>query len=121
MKMMDAVFNVFSQYAEFGGRARRAEYWNFALFVFVVNSVLGLLGKNMQFFVWIAGVFSLVIFIPNLALSVRRMHDIGKSGWYLLIELIPLIGWIIMLVWNCTEGEHCDNMYGPDPKASERY
>ena len=60
------------------------------------------------------------VFLPSLGLSIRRLHDLGKSGWYLLFGLIPFVGGIILLVWYCTEGTIGPNEYGPDPKAAER-
>ena len=63
-------------------------------------------------------VFSLGILVPQIAVSVRRLHDIGKSGWFYLIGLIPVIGWIFVLVWFCTDSQPGDNQYGPNPKEN---
>lgn len=63
--------------------------------------------------------YGLFILIPSFTVSVRRLHDIGKSGWWILISLIPVIGSIILLVWYCTEGQRCENEWGPDPKEGE--
>ena len=67
----------------------------------------------------ISGLLSLALFIPGLAVGVRRLHDVGKSGWFTFIVIIPLFGVIWLLVLACTEGNHGDNQYGPDPKATE--
>jgi len=111
------------KYAEFSGRARRSEYWYFTLFytiflmvAWVLDIVLSTNIEPMSY-----GVFYLLLafgmFLPSLAVSVRRMHDVGKSGWFLLIALIPLVGAIWLLVLCFTEGTSGDNEYGADPKA----
>lgn len=111
MGFLDAVKSVFSQYATFTGRARRSEYWYFVLFNFIVSSVLGLTGVQI-----LSAVYCLATLIPGLAVAVRRMHDIGKSGWFLLISFIPIIGAIWLLVLCCKDSQP-DNQYGPNPKA----
>ncbi|MCQ2272214.1 MAG: DUF805 domain-containing protein [Bacteroidales bacterium] len=108
------------QYADFGGRARRTEYWMFALFnilISLVFFVLNLLSKGSSVISVLSIIYSLAVFIPGLAVAVRRLHDIGKSGWNYLFILIPVIGVILMLIWFCTEGEHGSNAWGEDPKA----
>lgn len=111
------------KYAEFSGRARRSEYWYFTLFnlIFmvvaigldnVVGSTIGELPYGLFYFA-----LALAMFLPGLAVFVRRMHDIGKSGWWYFIALIPLIGAIWLLVLCFTEGTSGDNEYGADPKA----
>lgn len=107
-------------YADFNGRARRKEYWMFALVATLPVIVLYILGIIFAFisgilsaiFFIIVGLFALAITIPGLAVGIRRMHDVGKSGWYLLIPIYSLILAI-------TEGEKGNNQYGPDPKAGE--
>ena len=103
------------KYAEFSGRARRKEYWMFILFnmliafgVNVVDAVLGMEGL-------LGGLYSLAVLIPGWAVFTRRMHDIGKSGWWYLVNLIPLAGPIIFLVWACKDSTE-DNIWGPNPK-----
>ncbi|NVO86130.1 DUF805 domain-containing protein [Hymenobacter terrestris] len=111
-------------YAVFSGRARRKEYWMFALFqaligivILLADSLLGIsFGENYDFGI-LHSLYSLALFIPGLAVSVRRLHDVGKSGWFMFIILIPLVGVIWLLVLDCTEGTRGDNQYGPDPKA----
>jgi uncharacterized membrane protein YhaH (DUF805 family) len=112
------------KYADFTGRARRAEYWWFVLINFVVifslvvliiilagsdDSLTGLGGI-------IYAVYALGVIVPSLAVTVRRLHDTGKSGWMLLIGLIPFVGPIILLVFYFTDGEPGANQYGPSPK-----
>ncbi|MBO5716803.1 MAG: DUF805 domain-containing protein [Alistipes sp.] len=105
-----------SQYADFTGRARRTEYWMFALVNFGIALLLELiLGFTFLYFLTYA--YSLAIFIPSLAVCVRRLHDIGRSGWWYLIGLIPVIGWILLIVWFCTDSQPGANKWGPNPKG----
>lgn len=111
------------QYADFSGRARRKEYWMFVLFNIIVaiiagiiDGVLGLINPEIGLGVF-GGLYSLAVFIPSIAVAVRRLHDIGKSGLYYLLGLIPLVGAIVLLIWFCTEGEHGANKWGEDPKS----
>ncbi len=113
---------VLKNYAGFSGRARRTEYWMFVLFNAIFSSIAVFLDYifDIDFgygYGAISGLYSLVVFIPSLAVSVRRLHDIGKSGWMLLIGLIPLIGVIWLIILFVTEGNKGENQYGPDPKA----
>ncbi|MBQ4818929.1 DUF805 domain-containing protein [Aquimarina sp. MMG016] len=112
-------------YANFEGRARRKEYWMFTLFNVLI--ILGLYVLAMVFLFMeinaLASVFGILyviyalgVLVPGLAVAVRRLHDTGKSGWMILVGLIPLIGGIWLLVLYVTEGDKGDNEYGPDPK-----
>ena len=107
-------------YANFRGRARRKEYWMFTL-VNVIIMIASIVVRDMYgrivFMMDTYTICALIHFIPSLAVTVRRLHDIGKSGWFYLIVLIPLIGPIWLLVLHCTEGQKEDNKWGPDPKA----
>jgi len=110
------------KYAQFNGRSRRKEYWMFVLFQMIfaivamlLDNVLGLANETVGYGP-IYGVFALAMFIPGLAVGVRRLHDVNKSGWMLLISLIPLIGAIWLIVLLATEGTKGPNQYGPDPK-----
>lgn len=115
------------QYFDFSGRARRKEYWLFCLFNVIIAYILSVIDSaiGLKFPVGIVElgilgvIYSLLLFIPGLAVCVRRLHDIGKSGWFYLIGLIPLVGAIILLIWFCKEGEHKTNKWGPDPKNIE--
>ena len=105
-----------SQYADFTGRARRTEYWMFALVNFGIALLLELI-LGFTFLYFLTYVYSLAIFIPSLAVCVRRLHDIGRSGWWYLIGLIPVIGWILLIVWFCTDSQPGANKWGPNPKG----
>lgn len=108
-------------YANFNGRARRAEYWMTYLFYmifYVVLLVIGTVLSNVaSIFAFLPVVFALASICPMLALSIRRMHDIGKSGWWLFISLVPCIGSIVLLVFLCKDSEAGENQYGPNPKG----
>jgi uncharacterized membrane protein YhaH (DUF805 family) len=121
MDFMTAVRTCLSKYVGFAGRARRSEYWYFALFGFfvsivtsVVDAVLGTDYDGTSGGL-INTVVGLALFLPSLAVGVRRLHDTGRSGWWILIGLIPILGWILLLVWFCTDST-ADNQYGPSPK-----
>ncbi|HWQ71876.1 MAG TPA: DUF805 domain-containing protein [Desulfitobacteriaceae bacterium] len=111
---------VLRKYVVFEGRARRKEYWMFVLFnlIFMTAAYLldSILSGNMGYGL-IYTIYSLAVLLPGLAVSVRRLHDIGKSGWFILISLIPIIGCIWLLILMCQDGNAGDNKYGPDPKS----
>jgi uncharacterized membrane protein YhaH (DUF805 family) len=113
MTFGDAIQSFFNNYANFEGRARRAEYWYVVLFNAIVSFVLGLLGDAG---IIISCIYSLIILIPTFALIWRRLHDTNRSGAYYFIGLIPIIGWILLLIAFCQEGTHGRNQYGDDPK-----
>lgn len=101
-----------NQYADFNGRAIRSQYWYFMLFIFIVSFVLGFL--NNIFFVRpiLPLIFNLFILIPSIAIGVRRLHDLGKTGWWFFLVLFPIIGQIILLIWFCMKGQTTKNQYG---------
>ena len=110
---MDWYLAVWKKYAVFDGRARRTEYWTFAL----VNFVIGLLAYiPIPFLLIPLLVYDIAALIPGLAVAVRRLHDTGRSGWWLLIGLVPLAGAIILLVFYLTDSQPGSNQYGPNPK-----
>jgi uncharacterized membrane protein YhaH (DUF805 family) len=135
---MEYMFMPLRRYASFTGRSRRKEYWMWVLFVWIalivlmfLDSALGLGGTTTSYaeggsagFNSTGGVltliFSLAVFIPGLAVSVRRLHDLGKSGWMLLIGLIPLIGGLYLLFLFVQPGTPGQNAYGPDPKGPDQ-
>lgn len=106
-------------YCNFKGRSSRSEYWWFALFNIIVGVVLGIvlgiIGVSENVINGISSLLTLALFLPGLGLSVRRLHDIGKSGWWLFLALIPLVGAIILFIWYCKDSELEVNQYGPVP------
>lgn len=117
MSFVEAITSVLSQYANFNGRARRSEYWYYVLAYAIISAVLNALAQYSSIFTVLSGIFGLALICPTLAVAVRRLHDIGKSGWYYLFALIPLVGAIILLVWFVKDSEPGDNIYGPNPKG----
>lgn len=114
MSFFEAVSTCFRKYADFSGRARRKEYWYFTLFNSVVSTLLALILGESSILV---SVFSLVMLVPGLAVAWRRLHDIGKVGSWWFIVFVPLVGWILALVWFCKDSQPDSNAYGPNPKA----
>ena len=110
----EAIRNFFTQYADFSGRATRSEYWYIFLFTFIVemaiSMVFGLI--STEFASVVSGIYALATLIPNFAVTWRRLHDIGKSGGWYFILLVPLVGWIILLVFLCKDSGP-DNRFGP--------
>ena len=112
------------KYAVFSGRSRRMEYWYFVLFNIIVAVVLALIDMLIGTFSGVSnigllsGIYSLAVLIPTLAVMVRRLHDIDRTGWWILINLIPLVGTIVLLVFALTPGTPGSNRYGPDPKQA---
>ena len=103
---------ILKNYCNFEGRASRPEFWWFFLFNFLVGLILSLFGKAGT---TLQGLWSLAILLPQLGLSARRLHDIGKTGWLLLLGLIPIVGWVILIIWWAKEGDTTENQYGPVP------
>jgi uncharacterized membrane protein YhaH (DUF805 family) len=116
---MNWYLKVINQYFDFSGRARRKEYWMFILFNALISWTLAILDLTFgtSIFTIISTIYSLLIFIPSLAVLVRRLHDVGNSGWYLLLFLLPIIGWIWILVLLCMESESGANQWGENPKG----
>lgn len=118
----EAVNKVLAQnYCNFSGRASRSEYWWYVLFTvilsFAIGFIFGIFGavKASQ---WVGSLVNLALLLPGLGVCVRRLHDIGKSGWWLLIGLIPVVGWIILIVWYCQPSASA-NEYGPVPDMTD--
>lgn len=114
--------SVLKNYANFNGRARRKEYWMFVLFnlifavcAMIIDNALGIADKDMRYGP-IYGLYALATLLPSLGVAVRRLHDVGKSGWFLLLALIPIIGSIWLLVLLVTDSRPGSNEYGPNPK-----
>ena len=112
------------RYADFQGRSRRKEYWMFLLGVFIAAIILGIIEGVLGLSGMVGGVYGplttlllLGIIVPSIAVQVRRFHDQDKSGWLILLGLIPYVGGLIVLVFMCIEGTRGSNEYGPDPKG----
>ena len=112
MNPAQSISSVFGQYLGFSGRACRSEYWWFLLFQFIVEIIL-LIAFPILYVIFFLGTI-----LPYLAVAVRRLHDTGRSGWWMLIGLVPFIGGVFLLVFFVSEGEWGDNKYGPDPQLS---
>jgi uncharacterized membrane protein YhaH (DUF805 family) len=108
MNFTDSIKTCYSKYATFQGRASRSEFWWFQLFYVLAAIVLGMINPVL------AGLFYLGTLIPLLAVSIRRLHDKNKSGWFYLLVIIPLAG-ILLLVWFCQRGTIGDNQFGAEP------
>lgn len=109
MNFQTAVTTCFKKYADFNGRARRSEYWWFALFCIVLQVVVSMISSLL------ANVLVLALLLPSLAVGARRLHDINKTAWFLLLLLIPFIGALILIIMYCLEGTKGPNQYGPEP------
>ena len=121
-----AVSTVFSNYATFSGRARRSEYWYWVLFTFILGLVAGLLdglfhlqaySNNGVKFGWITVVVALAVAIPSIAVTMRRLHDTGRSGWWWLLSAICGCGAIIVFFFCLGDSQPGANQYGPNPKG----
>jgi uncharacterized membrane protein YhaH (DUF805 family) len=120
---MNWYLEVLKKYAVFTGRARRKEYWFFVLFnvIFAIALTVVDISTGLYDEVYDVGLlsslYSLAVLLPSIALSVRRLHDIDRTGWWLLIAFVPLIGAIVLLIFAVLDGTPGDNRYGPSPKA----
>jgi uncharacterized membrane protein YhaH (DUF805 family) len=118
-----------NKYADFNGRATRSEYWYFVLFYFIlsviarviditlVNPQLSLSPEIAQQGTVITGLFSLALLLPQIAVGIRRLHDIGKSGWWYLLILIPILGWLVLIYFYTQDTQSGTNAYGSNPKG----
>lgn len=120
---MNWYLSVLKKYADFDGRARRTEYWTFFLFNLIIGLVLGFIEgivgiapESEQSI--LAILYTLAVLVPGLAVGVRRLHDTGRSGWWLLIAFVPILGAIILLVFSLQDSQPGNNLYGPNPKES---
>ena len=120
MEFTDAIKAGFQKYFDFRSRSCRSEYWFWLLFICIGSIVfsimdLGTAGVDASGFGPFSLLFELGILIPWLAVSIRRLHDIGQSGWWILLSVIPFVGWIILIVWAATKGTEGANQFGEDP------
>jgi uncharacterized membrane protein YhaH (DUF805 family) len=123
MTFSDSINSCFEGYSGFSGRASRSEYWWFAAFIGAVDVVAAVAdavvfgpGSRIPLFGLIAAV---ALLLPTLAVGFRRLHDTDRSGWWLLIAFVPLIGPVVLIVWFCTRGTDGANRYGSDPLRTE--
>ncbi len=114
---------VLKKYAVFSGRARRREYWFFFLFNALISLALasidnsmGMLDASVGLGV-LGGLYTLAVMLPSVTVGVRRLHDTGRSGWWILISLVPIVGAIVLVIFLATSGQEGDNQFGPDPKV----
>ncbi|MBX3607031.1 MAG: DUF805 domain-containing protein [Piscinibacter sp.] len=115
---MNWFIDVVKKYAVFNGRARRKEYWMYVLFyiliyvgLFIIESLVGSPGILVL-------ILGLGLLVPSIAVTIRRLHDTDRSGWWILIGFVPLVGGIVLLVFMCLDGTSGANQYGPDPKGA---
>ena len=119
---MNWYLEVLKKYAVFDGRARRKEYWMFFLFNIIISIVLGIIdgvvgtsGATGSIGL-LGGLYTLAVLIPGIAVAVRRLHDTSRSGWWILIGLIPLVGAIVLIVFMVQDGTPGENQFGKNPK-----
>jgi len=120
---MNWYIEAWKNYANFQGRARRKAYWMFVLFNIIALVLLGIISNliglgGQDGYSILTGLYSLAVILPGLALAVRRLHDTGRSGWWMLIALLPLVGGIVLLVFFLLDGQPGENQYGPNPKGA---
>ncbi|MEV4430600.1 DUF805 domain-containing protein [Streptomyces sp. R-07] len=118
---MNWYLEVLKKYVVFSGRARRKEHWMFLLFNIIAVVVVLAVDLAIGTFPLLYPIYFLAVLLPHLGVMVRRLHDTGRSGWWVLISLIPAVGCIILIVFLATEGEQAQNAYGPNPKAAVAY
>ena len=122
---MNWYLQALKKYADFSGRARRKEYWFFVLFNIIISVVLTVCDVFMGTYSAAAsigiltGIYTLAVLIPGIAVTVRRLHDTGRSGWWILIILVPLIGAIVLLIFMLIDSQAGTNAYGPSPKTGD--
>lgn len=108
-----------TNYCNFNGRSSRSEFWWYALFTFILGAIIGFVFSGTIYTI-VSGIINLGLLLPGLGLAVRRMHDIDKSGWWVLINLIPLVGSIIFIIWAVKDSQPIPNQYGPVPNLAQR-
>ena len=114
---MNEYLTVLKKYATFSGRARRKEIWMFILINFIIMVVLSALDMALGIGL-LSGIYALGVLVPSLAVGARRLHDIGKTGWWQLIGLVPFIGVLVLIIFFVMDSNPGDNQYGPNPKGT---
>jgi uncharacterized membrane protein YhaH (DUF805 family) len=117
MGFAQAISAGFSNYVNFSGRACRSEYWYWILFILIAEIVTGTIDAVLDIRL-VTSIFGLVTLLPSITIAIRRLHDLDRTGWWILLGFIPLIGWIILLIWYVTKGTDGPNRFGPDPLAT---
>jgi len=112
MNLFESIASGFRHYVNFRGRALRSQYWWWTLFVSVVAIIANVI-QNATNVDWLFAVVALALFLPGLSVAIRRLHDTNRRGWWILIGLIPIVGWIILFIWYVSKGTEGDNNYGP--------
>ena len=115
---MNWYIGCWKKYVEFSGRARRREFWIFCLFNILAGIVACVLDGVLGTGAMLNGAYSLAAFLPGLAVSIRRLHDTDRSGWWYLLAFLPIVGWIVLLVFACLDSTPGDNRFGPNPKGA---
>ncbi|GAC1476852.1 MAG: DUF805 domain-containing protein [Gemmatimonadaceae bacterium] len=122
-RFLERYIEVLEKYAQFDGRAQREEYWMFTLVNILVSFAIGLVGlvglvKGPYGINVLAVIYSVALIIPSLAVTIRRLHDTGRTGWWLLVGCVPIIGAIVLIVFAVQDSQPGTNEYGPNPKAA---
>ena len=117
MTFVEAIKDGFGKYVTFSGRSSRSAYWYWVLFAFIVAVVATIIDVAIGSRI-VSLITTLALLLPGLAVGIRRLHDIGRSGWWLLISLIPLVGLLILMAFALKDGDPGPNAYGPSPKAA---
>ena len=115
---MNWYLKAMKQYVDFSGRARRKEYWMYFLVYFLITLVCGVVEGVLSMPGTLTTIVALVHLLPSLGVTVRRLHDTGRSGWWILLSFIPIIGALVLLYFMVISGEPQDNAYGPNPKTA---
>ncbi len=116
--MIDWYVYVITNYAQFQGRAGRAEFWYFALASMLINIGLGIFERLILGNQLLSALYGFALFVPNIAVTTRRLHDTDRSGWWQLLILVPLFGWIVLIIFLALEGQSTDNRFGAIPRST---
>ena len=114
---MNYFIDVVKKYAVFDGRARRKEYWMFLLFYIIIAVVLAIVEGLVGSPGFLGMILALALLLPSIGVTIRRLHDTSRSGWWILIGFVPLVGGIVLLVFMCLDSTPGANAYGPNPKG----
>ncbi len=112
---MEWYIGVLKQYAVFTGRAHRQEFWMFVLINFGIIIGLSILAKIISILGILGILYNLAVLLPSIGVGIRRLHDTDRSGWWILIGLVPVVGWIVLIIFAAMEGKSAENKYGPNP------